>query len=101
MITDTVYFTCLNNDCEKHRSIFVEGDPLHAHCEREELELAGQKKARKMPAWLMIAVPAVAAVTVAAVVLYSRRRAASSASGQPDRPAFREREGKTVPPPIS
>ncbi len=115
MITsETVYYTCLNNDCEKHRSIFVEGDPLHAECKRERLELAGQER-RTVPAWLWFAVPAAVTLAAAAVALYRRRAAAPKRA---DRAADlrghtrqtwsgshshveEQREGKSVPPPIS
>jgi hypothetical protein len=39
----TLYYTCLNNHCAKHRNIFIEGDPEHAHCRRERLYLEGER----------------------------------------------------------
>lgn len=59
---EVAYHTCLNNECPKHRNIFREGDPLHAHCERERLWLEGQQ--RPMPVWAWIAIPAALALAV-------------------------------------
>lgn len=79
--TEIVYFTCLNNDCPKHRNIFIEGDPEHAQCARERLYLEGER--RPAPAWLRIAVPsALAAIAVGAVTaaFFLRR------NGEPEKP---------------
>lgn len=108
---DVVYYTCLNNDCEKHRNVFVEGSPEHAECARERLYLEGQRK--PAPSWLWYALPLAIAAGAAAFVLFLRAR-----STQPDEPrsALREetprqtwsgshihadeRAGHAVPPPI-
>ena len=111
---EIVYYTCLNNDCERHRNIFVEGDPLHAGCERDRLYLEGQAKPARVPAWVWFALPAAVGAGLAAFMLYRRRTARpvnpapetlredtprktwSAANSNAD-----ERVGHAVPPPIS
>src|SRR5690349_19387376 len=61
---EVAYYTCLNNECPKHRNIFREGDPLHANCDRERLWLEGQR--RPMPVWAWIAIPAAIALAAGA-----------------------------------
>lgn len=106
---EVVYYTCLNNDCPKHRNIFLEGDPEHERCARERLWLQGQR--RGMPRWLLFVLPALLAAAGAAAVIVMRSRKPGS------RPAmFRgesemktwsgahahreDREGNAVPPPM-
>jgi hypothetical protein len=106
---EIVYYTCLNNECPKHRNIFTEGDPQHEGCARERLWLEGQRPAA--PLWLRLAIPAaiIAAIAGAALAMRKAREARS------DRPPLREtqmnrwsgadshvdeREGSAVPPPI-
>lgn len=114
MMMETVYYTCLNNACEKHRNVFVEGDPDHAGCERRRLYLEGQEERRTIP-WGFVAAAAVLALGAAGFVFY-RRMAKASASAEP-RPTFGEgqarqtwsgehsqsdeRRGHAVPPPIA
>ena len=114
MEMEVVYYTCLNNDCERHRNVFVDGDPLHENCERRRLYLEGQEKAPGMPAWAWLALPAVLGLGAAAFMLYRRMTAGKS---MPPRPTLREdhpretwsgqhshaeeRKGHAVPPPIA
>lgn len=60
---EIVYYTCLNNDCPKHRNVFREGDPQHENCARERLQLEGQRE--PMPLWLRIAIPVAVAAAIA------------------------------------
>lgn len=110
---ESVYYTCLNNDCEKHRNVFVDGDPDHATCERRRLYLEGQEQPARVPMWALVAVPAVIGLGAAAFFLY-RSRARSQMrpqkrdlresqtrqtwSGEHSHPD--ERRGHAVPPPI-
>jgi hypothetical protein len=82
---EVVYYTCLNNDCPKHRNIFTEGDPEHANCARERLYLEGE---RKPASWLPLIVTAAVsfAAAGAAVLLILRARAAQ----KPQLPMIRE-----------
>ena len=110
MTMEIAYYTCVNNDCPKHRNVFTEGDPLHANCERERLFLEGQSRA---PGWLMWVIPAIFAVTAGAAVLYMLRRNASKEQAPPpigerDLQTWSgteqmnvEREGHAVPPPMA
>jgi hypothetical protein len=105
---DVVYYACLNNDCPKHRNVFVEGDPEHRNCARKRLWLEGQRQG--MPRWVWFAIPAALAMASAAVAIARMRKPRF----QP--PMLREtemktwsgahshredREGNAVPPPIS
>ncbi len=106
---EIVYFTCLNNECEKHRNIFMEGDPQHANCARERLWLEGQRPS--MPTWAWFALPVALLPTAAGVAFFVRSQRAT-----PKRPLHDERKtqhwshehrhiderrGSSVPPPIS
>jgi hypothetical protein len=106
---EIVYYTCLNNECPKHRNVFAEGDPEHERCARERLWLEGQR--RPMPVWLRLAIPsAIAAVVALGVMAMRRMRDRQSKppqlretemkrwSGAHTHPE--EREGSAVPPPI-
>lgn len=73
---NVAYYTCLNNDCPKHRNVFTEGDPLHTQCEREHLWLQGQKRPPSVRSLLILAAVGAAAV-VASVLLARRMRDAS------------------------
>lgn len=106
---EVVYYTCLNNDCPKHRNIFVEGDPEHERCARERLWLEGQR--RGMPRWLLFAVPAALAAAAAAVVIVMQLRKPGlrppMLRGEEEMKTWsgahahrEDREGNTVPPPI-
>jgi hypothetical protein len=107
---EVVYYTCLNNDCPKHRNIFLEGDPEHANCARERLWLEGQRPAP--PRWLWFAIPAGLAVLAAAAVLVSRKIRDAQFKppmllGQDDMKTWSgaqahrdDREGNPVPPPM-
>lgn len=106
---EMVYYTCLNNDCPKHRNIFVEGDPQHEGCARERVLLEGQR--RPVPLWLWIAIPAAMAAAIAGGMLAMRmmreerskppmlreeeRKTWSGAHSHRD-----DRQGSAVPPPI-
>lgn len=108
---EIVYFTCLNDECEKYRNIFAEGDPLHANCARERLYLEGERPG--LPVWAWLAAPA--ALAVAAVVFAFRRARRRNMKKKPMRfgeeratqtwsgaeTHLDEREGHRVPPPIS
>jgi multisubunit Na+/H+ antiporter MnhC subunit len=85
METSAVYYTCLNNDCPKHRNVFMEGDPEHAQCKRERLYLAGERRPVP-PAVVVTAVSiAVAALGFAiSMVLRSRK------PRKPQHPMIRE-----------
>lgn len=109
---EIVYYTCINNDCPKHRSVFTEGDPQHERCARERLWLEGQRPAARVPRWIVFAVPVAAAAVAAGVLLLVRfmRVDESKPSIHEEQPmktwsgahAHRDdREGSTVPPPIS
>ncbi len=105
---EIVYYTCLNNECPKHRNVFAEGDPQHEGCARERLWLEGQRAG--MPRWLWVAIPAAVAVVAGAVTAIrmmgnsqskppmlreSERKTWSGAHSHRD-----DREGSAVPPPI-
>lgn len=108
---EIVYFTCLNNECEKYRNVFAEGDPQHANCARERLYLEGEN--RSTPMWVWIAAPVLmfaAAATIIALrrarrdteekrTLYGEERPTQTWSGAESH--LDEREGFPVPPPIS
>ncbi len=107
---EIVYYTCLNNECPKHRNVFMEGDPKHDGCARERLWLEGQSPTT--PAWLWFAIPA-ALLAIAGGILLARSMRPTE--GKPPiletqtqtktwsgAHAHREdREGNAVPPPIS
>lgn len=108
---EVVYYTCLNNDCPKHRNVFMEDDPEHENCARERLWLEGQRPS--VPQWVWFAAPlAFAALAAGAVLLLrmARPQQPKRRSLHEDPPmktwsgahAHRdEREGSAVPPPIS
>lgn len=108
---EIVYYTCMNNDCEKYRNIFAEGDPLHAECERERLWLEGER--RPLPMWVWIAAPAAlllaAAGTMALRVARRNMKQRRATFGEERKTQtwsgahshLDEREGHRVPPPIS
>lgn len=107
---EMVYYTCLNNNCPKHRNIFVEGDPQHEGCARERVLLEGQH--RPVPVWLWIAIAAATAAAAAGALLAMRMMRGDGSPG----PMLRgesemktwsgthahrdDRQGNTVPPPI-
>jgi hypothetical protein len=107
---EIVYFTCLNNECERYRNVFAEGDPQHANCARERLYLQGER--RPMPMWAWIAAPALMLLAAATFValrrarrnmnqqrtLYGEERQTQTWSGTDSH--LDEREGHRVPPPI-
>lgn len=106
---DIVYYTCLNNDCAKHRNVFVEGDPQHEGCSRQRLWLEGERQQR--PVWVWVAA-GIAAAAAAGIVI---ARTAQPLKFKP--PMLRgeaqmqtwsgghahrdDREGNRVPPPIA
>lgn len=106
---EAVYYTCLNNDCPKHRNIFKEGDPEHERCASERLWLQGQR--RGVPRWLLFAIPAVMAAAAVATVLVRMRKPGSRAPmlrGEAETKTWsgahaqrEDREGSSVPPPIT
>lgn len=107
---EVVYYTCLNNECPKHRNIFLEGDPEHAQCARERVWLRGQR--RGAPRWVWFAVPAaLAGIAVAATAILRMRkprfqppmlRGETEMKTWSGAHAHRDdREGSAVPPPIS
>lgn len=110
---EIVYFTCTNNDCPKHRSVFTEGDPQHEGCARERLWLEGQRPAARIPRWVVFALPAAAAAVTAGVLLLVRfmRVDQSKPSSVHEELQMKtwsgshahrdDREGSSVPPPIS
>lgn len=69
---EETFYVCLNNDCPKHRGVFVEGDPEHANCSRERLYLEGQRPSP--PAWLAVAVPLAGLFAMAGIALYLQSR---------------------------
>jgi hypothetical protein len=78
METQTLYYTCLNDECYKYRGIFLEGDPEHANCARKPIELEGQSRA---PSWMRFAIPAALVIIGAVLVLTvarARKRAGES-----------------------
>jgi hypothetical protein len=110
---EIVYYTCLNNECPKHRSVFMEGDPQHEGCERERLWLEGQEPVSQGLRWMWIALPALLATAAAGVYFAMRMRGSrgskprtlhdeipmktwSGAQSHRD-----DREGNAVPPPIT
>lgn len=110
---EIVYYTCVNNECPKHRNVFAEGDPQHERCARERLWLEGQRPAARIPRWIVFAAPAVAAALAAGVLLlvrFMRVDESKPSSIHEELPmktwsgsqAHRDdREGSSVPPPIS
>ena len=108
---EIVYYKCVNDDCEKYRNIFAEGDPLHENCARERLWLEDEQ--RPTPVWAWFAAPV--ALAIAAACVYAFRRARQnmkqkrSLKGEERRTQtwsgahahLDEREGHPVPPPIS
>lgn len=109
---EIVYYTCLNNECPKHRGIFTDGDPQHEGCARERLWLEGQRPAARVPRWILIALPVAAALAAGAILVmrFMRVNEPNPSSIQEEVPmktwsgahAHRDdREGNAVPPPIS
>jgi hypothetical protein len=108
---EIVYYTCMNDECDKYRNVFAEGDPLHANCARERLWLQGEQ--RGMPMWAWLAAPIALAAAAGAVfafrrarknmkqkrTLYGEERRSQTWSGAHTH--LDEREGYPVPPPIS
>ena len=95
---ETTYFICRNPHCEKHRNIFVEGDPLHQNCERERLHFAGE---RRVPIWAYAAIPvaiAAIAVTVQLIRLNAKRKPAERST---HKGVARESDRHSAPPPIA
>lgn len=84
-MTEVVYYTCLNNECEKHRSVFIEGDPQHANCARERLHLEGERRATP---WAPIIASAALSFAVVGIAAYLIVRA--SAQRKPHLPMIRE-----------
>lgn len=107
---EIVYYTCLNNDCPKHRNVFREGDPQHENCARERLQLEGQRE--PMPLWLRIAIPVAVAAAIAGGMLAARmirtaRFKPPMLRGEEETKTWSgahahrdDREGSSVPPPI-
>jgi hypothetical protein len=107
---EMVYYTCLNNNCPKHRNIFVEGDPQHEGCARERVLLEGQRE--PMPLWLWIAIPAAMAAAVAGGMLAMRMMREQGSKppmlrGEEETKTWSgahshrdDRQGSAVPPPI-
>lgn len=107
---EIVYYTCLNQDCERYRSVFAEGDLEHQNCAREQLWL--ESEGAGLPGWLLIALPvALAAMaTLAVIALRSMRgekRKGPMLRGQGETKTWsggkahrEDREGSAVPPPI-
>ncbi len=85
---EIAYYTCLNNDCQRHRNIFVEGDPQHADCASERLYLEGQEKPG-LPAWVWLGVPAALALGAAVFVLLRKMRGSARSAAPSD--VLRER----------
>lgn len=78
---EAVYYVCLNRNCERHRNIFLEGDPQHEGCARERLHLQGE---RTTSPWLWLALAAgVAGVSAAAVFLLLRNVRSSAPKTPP------------------
>lgn len=110
---EIVYYTCLNDDCPKHRSVFMEGDPQHEGCAHERLWLEGQRPSSRAPRLLWRIVPVASAAICAAVFTVLRVMRPK----KPKRRAVRDeipmktwsgshahrddKEGKPVPPPIT
>lgn len=88
---EVVYYTCLNNDCPKHRNVFVEGDPEHANCERERLFLEGE---RKPASWVPIIASAAISLAVVGAAIFLIVRA--SAQRKPHLPMIRDEATPTV-----
>ena len=71
----TTYYACRNRDCEKYGNVFEEGTELHAHCEREAIDLSSDEPKTSKRGWAKIAVPvALVGVAVGATMLALRRR---------------------------
>ncbi|HKU69149.1 MAG TPA: hypothetical protein VJP85_15360 [Candidatus Baltobacteraceae bacterium] len=107
---EIVYFTCLNEECPKHRDIFAEGDPEHERCAREPLWEEGQRRA--MPGWFWAAMSAAIAAAIAggAIAMRMMRNRPSNRQSLREQTEMKrwsgphahpeEREGGSVPPPI-
>jgi hypothetical protein len=87
METQTVYYTCLNDECYKYRGIFVEGDLEHANCARTPIEFEGQSRT---PSWMRFGIPAALAI-IAGVLVFAGARARR----QPREPFIDERTSQT------
>lgn len=110
---EIVYYTCLNNECPKHRNVFMEGDPQHDGCERERLWLEGQEPIAQSPRWMWIAVPALLGIIAGGAFLAIRMRDRDKSQPRTlhdeipmktwsGAQAHRDdREGNAVPPPIT
>ena len=110
---EIVYYTCVNNECPKHRGVFTEGDPQHERCARERLRLEGQRPPARVPRWILFTVPALAAAIAAGALLLIRfmrvdeskpssiREDLSMKTWSGSHAHREDREGNTVPPPIS
>jgi hypothetical protein len=107
---DVVYFTCLNNQCPKHRNVFREGDPEHERCARQRLWLEGQRPA--VPRWVWLLIPALAAAVIGATLAALRMRTPEQREpmlhGEAETKTWSgahahrdDREGNPVPPPIA
>lgn len=108
---EVVYYVCRNNECPKHRNIFLEGDPQHDGCERERMLLEGQRA--PMPRWVWFAIPAAIALGVGGFFLARMMRVTQGQKppmlrGQEELKTWSgahahrdDREGNAVPPPIS
>lgn len=107
---EVVYYTCVNNECPKHRNVFAEGDPEHEHCARQRLWLEGQRPA--VPVWVWFALPVAISAAVAGGIALLRTRGAQSRPpmlrGEAETKTWsgshahrEDREGNAVPPPIA
>lgn len=107
---EAVYYTCLNNECPKHRNVFMEGDPEHEHCARERLWLEGQR--RGVPVWVWFTAAGILAAAAASTAIVMRMRASRfrppMLRGETDLKTWSgvhahrdDRQGNPVPPPIS
>jgi|GEM_PF-3991934 len=105
---EIVYYTCLNNDCPKHRNVFIDGDPQHEGCARERLWLEGRR--RGVPVWLWLAGAGLAVTAVVGTVMRAARKRQSRPpmlQGEMELKTWSgaqahrdDREGSTAPPPI-
>lgn len=107
--TTMTYFVCLNSDCERHRNIFLEGDPLHERCERRALEFDDGGERGAPWAWIALAAGLGIAAAAAVTVIRMRRGGDDGQSLHETRPMqtwsgteahLDERRGHPVPPPM-
>lgn len=74
-LMETTYFACRNRDCEKYGNVFAEGDPMHATCAHEAIELSSDEPKQSKLGWVKLAVPMVlAGIAAGATALALRRR---------------------------